>query len=252
MKWVPAVLLPVLLLAANPAAPPRRVEEALRSRVNEFYTLLTQHKSRAAEALVAQDTRDYYYDSQKPDIASYEIGNIVWGPGFRTAEITIHARMNMMFPGVGPQVTAMKFPSTWKLENGKWCWYVDKARIADSPFGTFHAGPGSAADFKPIVTPGMLAAGVRASQNQVMLYVNTGAPAKLTFTNSLPGPATLQAPDVPGLKIEIPKPQMAAGQSTEVILRYDGAGSQQRTVTFTVLPTNQKIPIQVLFAVQNK
>jgi hypothetical protein len=92
------VILPlsVLFICAPglfPADAPRQTDQALRSRVKEFYDLLMAHKARAAEALVAEDTKDYYYDSQKPEIKSFAIETITWGPSFRTAEATINAQM---------------------------------------------------------------------------------------------------------------------------------------------------------------
>lgn len=251
MKLIP-VLLAILSFSAVSATVPRKTEAALRARVDEFYGLIINHKTRAAEALVAEDSKDYYYDSQKPAIESFEIGKINYGPGFKTADVSIEAKMHMMFPGVGPQTVPMKFPSTWKLENGKWCWYVDKSRIMESPFGQLRTGSGGAEE-KPIVTPDMLAASVRADRNQISLNTNGQQIATINFTNSLPGPITLHAPEAPGVKIEIANTTVPAGKSTVVTFRVDTEhSSKPATLTFTVDPTGQKIPIQVIYFVQNK
>jgi hypothetical protein len=98
----------------------------------------------------------------------------------------------------------------------------------------------------------MLHAAVQPDSNQITVDVAGDKDTLVTFTNHLPGPATLKAPDVPGLRIEIQKPNLAAGESTKVVFRSKNAGLQQRTATFTVEPTNQQIPIQVIFTVHNK
>lgn len=252
MKFVPFVLL-VFSLSGISAEPPRKVEEALRARVNEFYGLIIQHKARAAEALVADDTKDYYYDSQKPDMDSYVIDKITWGPDFKTAEITIMSKMHMMFPGAGPQTVPMKFPSTWKIDHGKWCWYIDQSRLVNSPFGKLQSGPGAAdsSSSKPVVTPEMLKAAVRPEGYQIVVDLSGERAASLKFTNSLPGPITLKAPEAPGLKIEIADPTIGAGKSTEVTFRHDANGAQPSPVVFTVAPTGQQIRIQIIYSVNN-
>jgi hypothetical protein len=231
----------------------RQTDQALRSRVKEFYDLLMAHKARAAEALVAEDTKDYYYDSQKPEIKSFTIEKITWGTSLRTAEVTINAQVQMLFPGAGPQTVAMRFPSTWKLENGTWCWYIDRTRIANGPFGQMKSAPGAAGgSANPIVSRAMLHASVQPDSNQITLDVAGDKDTIVTFTNHLPGPATLKAPDMPGFQIEIEKPNLATGESTKVSFRYKNAGLQQRTAIFTVEPTNQQIPIQIICTVHNK
>jgi hypothetical protein len=252
-----AILSLVVLLLCAPgvlaADAPRQTEEALRSRVKQFYDLLMAHKARAAEALVAEDTKDYYYDSQKPEIKSYSIEKITWDSSFRTADVTIKAQMQMMFPGAGPQTVAMRFPSTWKLERGTWCWYIDRTRIANGPFGQMKSAPGaSGGSANPIVSSAMLHAAVQPDSNQITVDVAGDKDTVVTFTNHLPGPATLKAPEIPGFQIEVQKPNLAAGESTKVLFRYKNAGLEQRTATFTVEPTNQQIPIQIICTVHNK
>ena len=253
MRFVPFLLL-FFSLSGISAEPPRGVEPAPRARVDEFYGLLIQHKSRAAEALVADDTKDYYYDSQKPDIESYVIDKIAWGPSFETAEVTINAKMHMMFPGVGPQTVPMKFPSTWKIDNGKWCWYIDPARLANSPFGKLQSAPGSADNSSPkaVVTPEMLKAAVRPEGYQIVINLQGDRASSLKFTNSLPGPVTLEAPQAPGLKIEIADSIIGGGKSTVVTFRHEPRnGAQPSPLIFTVAPTGQKIAIQAIYSVNN-
>jgi hypothetical protein len=241
-------------LPSFPADAPAETDQALRARVNEFYGFLVEHKSRAAEALVAEDTKDLYYDSQKPEVEKFQIEKIAWGPSFQTAEVIIEARVRVMFPGLGPQTVSSKVPSLWKLENGKWCWYIDKSRLADSPFGQFHSSGGGSGQLPahPAITPEMLKAAVKPDRNQIAVDLTDGKTTIITLTNSLPGPVQIQAPKVTGMAIDVAKPSLASGESTKVSFKCENPdGPHPPVVNFTVLPTNQQIPIQLIFSVNN-
>jgi len=147
----------------------------------------------------------------------------------------------------------MKFPSTWKIDSGKWCWYIDRSRLVNSPFGKFQGAPGTAGSSpKPVVTPEMLKAGVRPEGYQVVIDLTGSRTTSLKFTNSLPGPVTLKAPEAAGLKIDIADSTIGAGKSTLVTFRHEAEnGAQPSPLTFTVSPTGQQIPIQVIYSVNN-
>src|SRR5580658_10741256 len=91
--------LTVLLQAADP---PADVDAALRSRVQEFYQLQVDRKYRQAEQLVAADTKDFYYGSQKPDLKAFSIKSIKYAPDFESASVTVSLRRVILFPGAGP------------------------------------------------------------------------------------------------------------------------------------------------------
>ncbi len=240
--------------ASFPADAPAEAARALKARVNEFYGFLLERKSRAAEALVAEDSKDLYYDSQKPELEKFQIEKIAWGPSFQTAEVTIGAQVRVMFPGLGPQTVSSKVPSLWKVENGKWCWYMDKSKLAASPFGEFHSTGAGNGDLpsRPAITPEMLQAAVRPDRNQIAVDLTDGRITTITFTNSLPGPVQIQPPQVNGMKIEVAKPSLASGESTTATFKCEiPDGPHPPVVNFTVLPTKQQIPIHLLFSVNN-
>ena len=109
------VFLTAAPLAANEnpfrEAPPE-VEEALRGRVTEFYTLFQQRKYRKAEALVAEDSRDFFYESSKKPILGFEISSIEFDQGFHKAKVLVSV-MTMM-PMMGPKPLALPLGGTWK------------------------------------------------------------------------------------------------------------------------------------------
>jgi len=50
--------------------PPADVDQALRARITEFFQFHVTGEYRKAEALVAEDTKDYFYDHNKPKYLS--------------------------------------------------------------------------------------------------------------------------------------------------------------------------------------
>lgn len=69
-------------------APPE-VEEKLRARVIQFYTLYLQSKFRQAEALVAEESRDIYYTMQKAPIRTFQLEQITWDDDFKNATVLV-------------------------------------------------------------------------------------------------------------------------------------------------------------------
>src|ERR1039458_2755687 len=80
------IAIAVLVAAACFAqtAPPD-VDQALRARINEFYGLLLKKEYRKAEALIADDTKDYYYGIGKPDFTKFELLEIRYSENFTRA-----------------------------------------------------------------------------------------------------------------------------------------------------------------------
>jgi hypothetical protein len=53
--------------------PPPEIEEALRSRITQFYDLFQEGKFRESEQFVAEDSRESYYSVQKGRILGFSI-----------------------------------------------------------------------------------------------------------------------------------------------------------------------------------
>ena len=123
---------------------PKNIDDALRARIDEFYQAHIKAEFRKAESLVAEDTKDYFYDHDKPQYLGYEINRIEYSDGYTRAKATISVEERIMFPGFDGKVMKIPTPSYWKIENGKWCWYIDKAKLNETPWGVMKAGPPSA------------------------------------------------------------------------------------------------------------
>src|SRR5206468_2991057 len=98
-------------------------------------------------------------------------------------------------PGFMDKPVKMPTPSAWKIENGKWFWYVDQKELRNTPFGPMTPGPPirqgqntppPAAGLPNIDTStDFLFKQVQADKDQVELA--PGDSAEVTIANSAPG-----------------------------------------------------------------
>jgi hypothetical protein len=129
-------------------APPPAVDRALRARITEFLNYHVTGEFRKAEALVAEDTKDLFYNRNKQRYMSCKgISSIRYSDKFTKAYAVVQCTVPMIMQAsdneeqkdVPPELMGpptVPIPSTWKLENGKWCWYVDPAMDTKMPWGT--------------------------------------------------------------------------------------------------------------------
>ncbi|MDR3698262.1 MAG: hypothetical protein P4L56_01425 [Candidatus Sulfopaludibacter sp.] len=138
--------------AAEPPAP-HGVDQALRARVTQFLNYHITGEFRKAEALVAADSKDVFYNRSKPRYMSCKgITSVHYSEHFTKAYVTAMCALPVVIqpsdnelqsdstalPWTAPTVP---LPSMWKLEHGKWFWYVDKNLDRRSPFGTMPMVP---------------------------------------------------------------------------------------------------------------
>src|SRR5437868_2594034 len=72
-----ALFAAICLAQNNPFnKPPADVDAALRARITEFYDYHVKGQFRKADELVAEDTKEYYFESRKPQYLSFEISRI--------------------------------------------------------------------------------------------------------------------------------------------------------------------------------
>jgi len=195
------LLTPVLfaaVLVAQPAGkavdppPPAKVDQALRARVTEFLNYHVTGEFRKAESLVAEDSKDVFYDRAKPRYISCKgIANIRYSDHFSKAYVTAMCVMPVLIQPTDNELQAdgqpqapigpptVPLPSTWKLENGKWCWYLDKEMDRNSPFGVMPSMPMGQAMAPGSVLP--------------MVNMPAGMPAPATPQGSMMDPGMLAA-----------------------------------------------------------
>src|SRR5580692_1418161 len=79
--------------AQQPSPAVAEVEAALRARVEQYYQLQVDKKFRQAEAMVAEDSKDDYYNRAKQDIKSFSIQQIEFRRDNSRARVTLKAKL---------------------------------------------------------------------------------------------------------------------------------------------------------------
>lgn len=240
---------------------PAGVEEAARARVTQYFTFQMEGKFRQAEALVCEAGRDAYYDMEKTRWKSFEIVKTSFEDGFRSASNVVLLGTVLNTPQ-GPLNAKYPYSSTWKLEQGDWCFYIDPVRATtrETPFGKMKAGPESGPDNggrqvmpsqDQVVS--MLKRGVRAFPNRVSLSSFESSSARVEIVNSLDGAVDLEVtfPPRQGLTVELRSSKLAAGESTELHFNYsprDKSPKPRLQLEIRVSPSGVTIPVVVDFA----
>jgi hypothetical protein len=237
-------------------APPD-VDEALRARVAKFYQAHVDGKFRQAEQYVAEDSKDTFYNMQKPKFLKYEILKVNYEENFTKATVVVGVEMVWRSGRIGDMVVKPPVTSLWKIENGEWCWYVSDSKDWKTPYGNMTHGPASpksaAAEFKG-VDPSVVTGGVRIDHNEIKLSSYEKSSGGTTVTNSMPGQVqvAIGVPTVPGLTVTIDKKTLNSGEKAKVSFVYDPPDKNPKPTQMAkvlVQPTNQEIAIRLTFAV---
>ncbi len=224
-------------------------EKALRARAEQFYQLEAEQKYRQAEAFVAEDTKDYYYNNGKPENKNYHIEKVEFTDAAH-AKVTMTATAILRAPGFPPQEFTVPQVQNWKLENGQWCWYFVPNDTIDTPFGKWKVTSGDGAI--PAI-PGMpantedLGKMITIDRTSVELLAGSHKPETVTITNHLPGTVNLEiGTDRPqGLDVVVDKKQLGRDEKAVVSFSVVGNAKPSGTVRIDAGPLQQ-------FAVQIK
>jgi hypothetical protein len=239
-------------------APPD-VEEALRARIQKFYGLYMEGKFRAADALVAEDSKDAFYVAGKRKCRSVDIDKLQFSENFSKADVMVTCDTDVMIEPVGLIRTPVPMRTRWKMLDGDWFWYIDPASDQGmaTPFGFFKAGSPSgspAGTGMPAAAMSVeaLAQLVKVDRQQVSFDVNTKGVGRVVIANAMPGAVSLvlEPKEVPGFEIALDKTSIAQGQTAVLSIGYVPSKERkplQALVKIVVSPTEQEIPIRIGF-----
>lgn len=255
------IVLAVSAMAQSPfrSAPPK-VEEALRARVGQLYTLFQQGKFRQAEELVAEDSKDTYYTTKKARNLGFEIKTVSFSPDVKDATVLVALRMIMPMIGVSP--VAVPIASKWRRVKGEWYLYYPQYKPGDTVQTPF--GPKKIPDdpqrqaillrMKERPDLASLRRMYKVSANE--LRFPSSAPARITreftVTNRSEGELSLQrrTKDIKGVAVEITPEEAGPGEKIKVRFTYVPAVEQQRQdhkVRFTISPISQHFSVDLIF-----
>jgi hypothetical protein len=228
--------------------PPADVDQALRARLAEFYDLHVKGEFRKVEALVAEDTQDFYYSSNKTKYLSFEIRSIEYSDNFTHAKATVLCEQYINLPGFLGKPMKVPMPSTWKLVDGKWYWYVDPESLRMTPFGKMNPGPAREPASKPLpaiptTVPDFIYKQVKADKTSVAL--KAGESEQVTITNEAPGAMNISLTgSVPGVEVQLDRTALNTGEKAVLTVRA-GDNAKPGVLSIQVEQTNQVIPIQI-------
>jgi hypothetical protein len=238
---------------ANPFAPkpPAEVDQALRARIQEFFDLHVKGQYRKAEELVAEDTKDYFYTHDKPSYLSCEITKIDYSENFTKASSVVTCLRYIRMPGFADKPMKVPGTNTWKIENGKWVWYVDQDALLNTPFGRMKPGdypnngtasaPPSLANMP--TTTDFLMKQVKMDPESVRL--KPGETAEVVIANGAPGPADLVlSGKLAGVEAKFDESKLKPGGKTKLTLRA-AKGAKSGVLNVMVEQTTQTLSLQV-------
>jgi hypothetical protein len=237
--------------AQQPSPTAAEAEAVLRARTEQFFQLQVDKKFRPAETMVADDTKDLYYNGRKFNINTFSIRKIELLDDNTRAKVTIQAKVKRALPGLGFVDFDSLTTTLWKIENGQWMYYIDPAATLQTPFGTIQDKNGKGGN-----TPASLAgkiADLSSIQNLVKLDRNSidltpdGPVQTVTVSNDLPGGVDLelQAGKIAGLSAELEKKHLEAGEKTLIRLRATGKDKGAGVVHLMVSPIGTQLDISV-------
>ena len=144
--------------------------------------------------MVAEDTKDFFYTHNKPKYLSCELSRIDYSDNFTKANAVMLCEQYIMMPGFADHPMKVPTPSAWKVENGKWYWYVDQDALRNTPWGRMTPGafPEKGAPAPPPslasipTTADFVFKQIQLDKNAVRL--KAGESAEVTISNRAPGP----------------------------------------------------------------
>jgi hypothetical protein len=243
--------------AAPAEKPPAELERTVLARVNEFYAMMLKHQYRQAEALIADDTKDYYYGGAKPDVRKYEVLSVEFSDHLTRAKALTRCTEPVVVAGFPPGEMNVTIPSLWKLENGNWYLYEDPDKITN-PSGLGNkiqsaidkvqaAKPSAAPPDLPreIPTDPNFALG-KLSLDRSEIKLTTARVEKVMISNASAGPVTLEyGYPLPGVEAKLDRTELGKGEKAYLTLT---AGKQPEGGFYYLraMPTGEALRITVI------
>jgi hypothetical protein len=249
-------------------APPE-VDEALRARIMIFYQAHITGKYSDAFQVVADDSRDTFLGSGRDQYKSCEITKISYTDNFTKANVVTACKGEFHWRTERMPAT-MAVPSTWKLVNGQWYWYVAKQDTLETPFGISRVSPdGGATTQRPAIPADPMAAArdilqkVRVDKAEVQLKGYETSSDELHLINSMPGPIRINVtfPASKGVTVKPEKAELQSGEKASIVFSYDLEEAAAlcrdclKLVKPTIManirvePTGQVFPVKITFAI---
>ena len=257
---LPCLVIGMICQAQSPAdlfskAPPA-VDEALRATVSKFYQAYVDGKFRQATQYIAEESQDVFFEADKRRCHSFEIVRVDYLEDFTKANVVVTCPTDVLMPPKGLTRATMPIASKWKVEQGKWLWYVPPRPSRESPFGTFKPGEGTADH--PTIPQGPsveeLMKMVTLDRNAMRVKAGEKAQEGFLVTNGTSGVLRLTASRLPAdLKIRFEPAELNAKESSTVTIEYEPQEGKSRSaamreeIRIIAEPLNRVLAVIVSF-----
>jgi hypothetical protein len=260
-----AVLFPVLAWAQaapadlTPGAPPE-VDKALRARVTQFLQYHVDGDFRRAYDIVAENTKEEYFNSGKMRLRKFELNTIKYSDDFTQAVVDATVSMNWNIQ-VQENVSIVPMVTTWKIEDGKWVWYHElKSGDVLTPMGPSRIVPGlNDQNTKPRIPDHIDDAAVANAAQSIVKHVTVDKQGvslasgkdQVVIHNGTPGYVLLTwatLPDLPGFSATFDKTQLGPNQDGVLRFEYKPGDEEPHApfpVRIVVEPFNQVFAVMV-------
>jgi hypothetical protein len=239
-------------------APPE-IDQALRGRVAKFFQAHVDGKFRQAEEVIAEDSKDVFYNMEKSRYLGFDIVRINYSENFTKATVVTGVDMEWRSPRVGVMRVKPPLTSLWKLENGQWYWYVVPQKDWETPWGRMKPGPDPdqnkvMALFKGVNRDDVLRQ-VAIDATEIRLKGYEASEGRAKISNAMPGDVQLRltAPKAPGLDITIDKTTLKSGETATISVKYNPATKEPKAsseIRVDVDPVGHVFRVALVFDVQ--
>jgi len=235
--------------AKKPAAkPPAGVDQALRARVNQYYTLVKNHEYRKAEALIAEDTKDYYYEGAKQELSKFDVQSVEYSADFTHATVATVCTQILASPGFPGGEMPLRNATTWRIEDGNWMLYVDQSKIL-SP--VLRPMPQTNPVTNPAVAGGKLPEDAaqtpvgKLSIDKETVQISAGASQQIRIDNGSVGGLSLELGyPLPGIEAKLDRTELGRG-GTAILTLTAGKNPTPGVYSLRVMPTGEALNIKV-------
>jgi hypothetical protein len=227
-------------------------EAAVRARAQAFFDLQVAKKYRQGEAMVAEDSKDAYYNGAKFNIDSFTITKVQLAEGNAAADVTIKAKVTVVAPAIGQTIHTEAAQTTrWKLENSEWVYYIDPDAAVMTPFGKLNpqaaAGKTAAGSATAVGKPDLatLMKAVQVDRNSV--EIKPGENQTVKVSNFLPGPVDVSVENfsLPGVSASLDKRHLEQGETTFLRIVASDKASGSATTVIDVSPLRTQLPVKI-------
>jgi len=124
---------PASRLAAAPSTPSPQSDKVLRQRATQFMQYTIDRGYRKAYELVAEETKDWYLSSGKPQYTKFQIEAVEYSKDRKMA--TVKSKVTRVLSMNGREIaTELVVEDRWKFVAGNWMWWHDP-NVLVTPFG---------------------------------------------------------------------------------------------------------------------